>query len=85
MAGIEGALRYFDGVPVEILIDNPKAMVIEHNRGTHDVILNETFKSFCVLLGFYPSCLCSSASTDKGEGGKWSRLRKAELSCRAGI
>ena len=38
MAGIEGALRYFGGVPVEILIDNPKAMVIEHNRGTHDVI-----------------------------------------------
>ena len=67
MAGIEGALRYFDGVPVEILIDNPKAMVIEHNRGTHDVILNETFKSFASYWGFTPRACVPVRPQTKGK------------------
>ena len=67
MAGIEGALRYFGGVPVEILIDNPKAMVIEHNRGTHDVILNETFKSFASYWGFSPRACVPGRPQTKGK------------------
>ena len=67
MSGIEGALRYFDGVPVEILIDNPKAMVIEHNRGTHDVVLNETFKSFASYWGFTPRACVPGRPQTKGK------------------
>ena len=82
MSGIEGALRYFGGVPAEILIDNPKAMVIEHNRGTHDVVLNETFKSFASYWGFTPRACVPGRPQTKGkvENG----VRYAKRNCLAG-
>ena len=67
MSGIEGALRYFGGAPVEILIDNPRAMVIEHNRATREVILNETFKSFASYWGFTPRACVPGRPQTKGK------------------
>jgi hypothetical protein len=67
MAGIEGALRYFGGVPVEILIDNPKAMVIEHKRAPYEVVLNETFKSFAAYWGFTPRACVPGRPQTKGK------------------
>ena len=52
MTGIEEAVRYFGGMPQQLVIDNASAMVLEHNRGTHDVTLTESFKAFVEYWGF---------------------------------
>ena len=62
--GIEGAFRYFNGIPECVLIDNPKAMVLEHNKGTHEITLNETFKTFTSYWGLRTRvCLPRRAQT----------------------
>ena len=52
MMGIEEAIRYFGGMPQQLLIDNASAMVLEHNRGTHEVKFTENFKAFAEYWGF---------------------------------
>lgn len=52
MTGIEEAVRYFGGMPQQLLIDNASAMVLEHNRGTHEVVFTERFKAFAEYWGF---------------------------------
>lgn len=52
MTGIEEAVRYFGGMPQQLLIDNASAMVLEHNRGTHEVTFTESFKAFAEYWGF---------------------------------
>lgn len=36
-AGMEGAFRHFGGVPEEVLVDNPKALVVRHDPATREV------------------------------------------------
>jgi transposase len=50
--GIEGALRYFGGVPHEVLVDNAKALVIRNDRASGELLLNEKFKSLAAYWGF---------------------------------
>lgn len=52
MTGIEEAVRYFGGMPQQLVIDNASAMVLEHNRGTHEVKFTEGFKAFAEYWGF---------------------------------
>ncbi|MBQ9564371.1 MAG: IS21 family transposase [Synergistaceae bacterium] len=52
MRGIEEAIRYFGGMPQQLLIDNAGALVLEHNRGTHEVKFTESFKAFAEYWGF---------------------------------
>lgn len=46
LAGIEGAFAHFGGVPEEVLIDNPRAMMDLHDPQTREVVLNKRFKAF---------------------------------------
>lgn len=44
--GIAAAFRHFDGIPSELLVDNAKALVIEHIAGER-VVLHEGLRAFC--------------------------------------
>jgi transposase len=44
--GLEGAFRYVGGVPEEVLLDNPRALVDTHDRATRVVVFNARFLAF---------------------------------------
>jgi hypothetical protein len=50
--GIESALRYFGGVPQEILVDNAKALVTRNDRASGELLVNEKFKALAAYWGF---------------------------------
>ena len=50
--GIESALRYFGGVPQEVLVDNAKALVTHNDRASGELLLNEKFKALATYWGF---------------------------------
>ena len=80
--GIEGAFRYFNGVPDSVVIDNPKALVLEHNKGTHAVTLNEKFEAFASYWGFTPrACVPGRAQT---KGKVESGVKYTKRNCIAG-
>lgn len=67
LAGLEGGFLHFGGVPRELLIDNPKALVIEHNVKTGQVIFNRTFLSFCEQHGTKPRACKPFRAQTKGK------------------
>lgn len=67
LEGAEGALRYFNGVPDSVVIDNPKALVLEHNKATREVELNEKFKAFASYWKFTPRACVPGRAQTKGK------------------
>jgi len=63
---IEEALRYFSGVPTELVIDNARQMVITHTR-EGVVYYNEEFLKFCGLYGIQPSACQNYRARTKGK------------------
>jgi transposase len=51
--GIEGSLRYFGGVPHELLVDNAKALITHNDIATGELLLNEKFKALAAYWGFH--------------------------------
>lgn len=51
LQGLEGAFRHFGGVPREVLVDNARALVDEHNVQTREVRFNDRFRAFCRYWG----------------------------------
>ena len=49
---IMDGLKYFGGVPKEILFDNMKTVVDHSKSNYHDVVINETFYQFSKDMGF---------------------------------
>ena len=47
LQGLEGALRHFEGVPEELLIDNAASLVNAHTPQTREVQFNDRFHAFC--------------------------------------
>lgn len=45
--GIACAFRHFDGVPVTVLGDNAKALVLEHDRVAQTVVFHPAYLAFC--------------------------------------
>jgi len=54
IAGHEAAFQWFEGYTKEILYDNPKTMVRNHNIVSGEILLNNTFKDFCNHYHFRP-------------------------------
>jgi transposase len=52
--GLESAFTTFGGVPEEVLIDNPRALVTSHDAATRAVTFNATFLAFARHWGFRP-------------------------------
>lgn len=56
-AGLEAAFHHFPGIPREVLLDSPRALVDYHNADTREVRLNARFLAFARDWGFTPrSC-----------------------------
>lgn len=67
MDGIEGALRHFGGLPAELLIDNPKAMVSFHDARTREIRFNERFLAFCRHWDVVPRACAPYRARTKGK------------------
>ena len=79
---MEESFAYFGGTPAEVLTDNPRALVTEHNRLTRELVLNEKFKAFSSYWGFTPRACAPLRARTKGkvENG----VRYVKRNCIAG-
>jgi len=67
LQGLEGAFRHFGGVPHEVLLDNAKALVDEHNAKTREVKFNDRFHAFCRYWGVTPRACAPYRARTKGK------------------
>ncbi len=67
LQGLEGAFRHFGGVPHEVLVDNAKALVDEHNVQTREVKFNDRFHAFCRYWGVQPRACAPYRARTKGK------------------
>ena len=67
LQGLEGAFRHFGGVPSELLLDNAKALVDEHNVQTREVKFNDRFHAFCRYWGVTPRACAPYRARTKGK------------------
>jgi transposase len=65
--GIEGAFERFGGVPREVLVDNPRALVERHDPATREVVFNERFHAFARYWGFRPRACAPYRARTKGK------------------
>ena len=65
--GLEGAFRHFDGVTAEVLVDNARALVTQHDAVTREVRFNERFLAFARYWGFRPRACAPFRARTKGK------------------
>ncbi len=51
---MESAFAKFGGVPEEVLLDNARALVVEHDPASREVVFNEKLQAFAKHWGFRP-------------------------------
>src|SRR5262249_40767069 len=61
-AGLESALTTFGGVPEEVLMDNPRALVVRHDAVSRSVVFNDKLIAFAQHWRFRP-CACAPYRT----------------------
>ena len=66
-AGLEGAFLHFGGVTDEVLVDNPKPLVVRHDPATREVEFNERFLAFAAHWGFRPRACAPYRARTKGK------------------
>ena len=67
LAGIEGAFQYFGGVPEELLLDNARALVTNHDAATREVKFNERLLAFARYWGVVPRACAPYRARTKGK------------------
>jgi len=65
--GLESAFAKFGGVPEEVLLDNARALVVEHDPTTRTVVFNEKLKAFAKHWGFRPRACAPYRARTKGK------------------
>jgi len=65
--GLESAFLAFGGVPEEVLIDNPRALVAAHDAVTRTVVFNAKFLAFARHWGFTPRACAPYRARTKGK------------------
>jgi transposase len=65
--GLESAFAKFGGVTEEVLFDNARALVIEHDPTTRTVMFNEKLKAFAKHWGFRPRACAPYRARTKGK------------------
>lgn len=65
--GMEGAFRYFGGIPEQILVDNAKALVSSHNPLTREIVFNDRLRSFASYWKFTPKACAPYRARTKGK------------------
>ena len=67
LQGLEATFRHFGGVPQELLLDNARALVTEHNVQTREVRFNDRFHAFCRYWGVTPRACAPYRARTKGK------------------
>lgn len=67
LQGLEGAFRHFAGTTREVLIDNARALVNEHDAQTREVVFNDRFHAFCRYWGVTPRACAPYRARTKGK------------------
>jgi transposase len=65
--GLESAFTKFGGVTEEVLFDNARALVMEHDPTTRTVVFNEKLKAFAKHWGFLPRACAPYRARTKGK------------------
>jgi len=65
--GLEAAFHHFSGVPHEVLVDNPRALVDYHDAGTREVRFNARFAAFCRHWDIRPRACAPYRARTKGK------------------
>jgi hypothetical protein len=65
--GIESSFVKFGGIPEEILLDNARALVLQHDPVTRTVVFNEKFLAFAKHWGFRPRACAPYRARTKGK------------------
>jgi transposase len=65
--GMEAAFRCFGGVPQEVLFDNARALVEDHDAATREVRFNERLHGFARYWGFRPRACAPYRARTKGK------------------
>jgi transposase len=66
-AGLEGAFQAFGGVPDEVLMDNPRALVERHDAVSRTVLFNAKLLAFAKHWGFAPRACAPYRARTKGK------------------
>jgi len=67
LQGLEGAFRHFGGLPHELLLDNAKSLVQDHDVRTREVKFNDRFHAFCRYWGVVPRACAPYRARTKGK------------------
>jgi len=67
LQGLEGAFRHFDGTTGELLIDNARALVSDHDMRTREVVFNDRFHAFCRYWRVVPRACAPYRARTKGK------------------
>ena len=67
LEGIEGAFRHFGGLPVEVLLDNAKALVNHHDAATREVEFNGRLHAFTRYWDVRPIACAPYRARTKGK------------------
>jgi transposase len=65
--GLESAFMRFGGVPEEVLFDNARALVVEHDAITRTVVFNDKLSAFAKHWGFRPRACAPYRARTKGK------------------
>ena len=65
--GHEEAFRWFGGMTRDILYDNPRTMVLQHDVHAREVTLNKQFQDFAEYYGFCPKFCMPYRPQTKGK------------------
>src|SRR5947199_1697927 len=65
--GLESAFMKFGVVPEEVLFDNARALVVEHDATTRTVVFNDKLKAFAKHWGFRPRACAPYRARTKGK------------------
>ncbi|MEJ8850736.1 IS21 family transposase [Variovorax rhizosphaerae] len=67
LQGLEGAFRHFGGTTQEVLVDNARALVNEHDVKTREVRFNDRFHAFCRYWKVTPRACAPYRAQTKGK------------------
>lgn len=67
LQGLEGAFHHFGGTTRELLIDNARALVVDHDAQTREVQFNDRFHAFCRYWGVVPRACAPYRARTKGK------------------
>lgn len=67
LEGIEGAFRHFGGLPVEVLLDNARALVKHHDAATREVEFNDRLHAFTRYWDVRPIACAPYRARTKGK------------------